>query len=478
MPADYDLVVLGGSLEGRIAAITAVSYGARVALVEPPGLFEQRQQKRYLLRALQQLAKGALQQDVIRCFKPGVESGRQWNWQRILEWSAIASSTQDPALSPAAMSASGIDVILEMPERLSRQLAVTSQSRKLTTRGVLAAFGTIPLSISIGNETTLSSPTGIEPLLSAFKLPESVTILGDSAEAVMWAEALSALSAQVELVSEQFLRYEDWDVRRLVRSQLIASGVKITSPSEFSQKPNADCLLLFGGSQPALVLPGSVHHSTRGKDRQQGETYLASNNRLQTSHPRVFACGSLLSGFPMNEAVAIAEAKTAVRNALFLPTRQMRYGKIPEGYGRFARVGLTPRFAREGRAPKRGVHAVSPEENRSYGAPEDWQVWAASSPNSTDLSRMTPWPLYCKLICYDGRLQSIHLLGEGADELIQPLASAIGKPVGSIMNYCSGSDELVGLVWEAVRRSQQSKWQPEHWRRDWAENWFNWRRNA
>ena len=180
----------------------------------------------------------------------------------------------------------------------------------------------------------------------------------------------------------------------------------------------------------------------------------------------------------MNEGVAIAEAKTAVRNALFLPTRQMRYGKIPEGYGRLARVGLTPRFAREGRAPKRGVHAVSPEENRGYGAPEDWQVWTASSPNSTDLSRMTPWPLYCKLVCYDGRLQSIHLLGEGAGELIQPLAGAIGKSVGSLMDYCLEADELAGLVWEAVRRSQQSKWQPKHWRRDWAENWFNWRRNV
>ena len=468
MPVDYDLVVLGGSLEGRMAAITAVGYGARVALIEPPGLFEQRQQKHYLLIALQQLAKGALQQDVTRCFSRDAKAGRQWDWSRILEWSAIASSTQDPALFPAAMSTSGIDVILEMPERLSHQLVVTSQSRKLRARGVLAAFGTVP--VPIKNEATLSLPTGIEPLLSASELPELVTILGNSAEAVMWAEALCALGSQVRLVSEQFLRYEDWDVKRLVRSQLIASGIKVISPSELSQNPDDGCLLRFGRSQPALVLPGFVHYSTQETDWQPGETYLISNNRLQTSHPRVFACGSLLSGFPMSETVAIAEAQTAVRNALFLPTRQMRYGKIPEGYGRLARVGLTPRFAREGRAPKRS--------DRGYGAPEDWQVWTASSPNSIDLGQTTPWPLYCKLICYDGRLQSIHLLGEGASELIQPLASAIGKPIDSVVSCLPETDGLVGLVWEAVRRSQQSKWQPNQWRRDWAENWFNWRRNT
>ncbi len=476
MPSNYDLVVLGGSLEGRIAAITAVNYGARVALVEPLGLFDQRQKKRYLLQALQQLAKGALQQEVVQCFKSGVSVGQNWDWRRILEWSAIAANTQNPELSPAVMNANGIDVILEMPERLSAQLVVTTESRKLKARGILAAFGTVPLPLH--NDSTLPSSTGIDSLLSASKLPESITIWGDSAEAVMWAEALGVMGVLVTLVSERFLRYEDWDVRALVRSQLITSGIKIISPAEFLQHPNISCSLRFGRSQPALVLPDFVHSLTRPKDWQAGETCLASNDRLQTSHPRVFACGSLLSGFPMHETVAIAEAKTAVRNALFFPTRQMRYGKIPEGYGRFARVGLTPRFAREGRAPRRGDRAVSPEENRGYGSPEDWQVWMASSPNSTDLSRTTPWPSYCKLICYDGRLQSIHLLGEGASELIQPLAATIGRPIGSIVNCLPETDGLVGLVWDAVRRSQQYKRQPGHWQRNWAENWFNWRRNT
>ena len=57
MPADYDLVILGGGLEGRIAAMTAVGYGARVALVEPPGLFDDGQQQRFFLQGLRQLAK-------------------------------------------------------------------------------------------------------------------------------------------------------------------------------------------------------------------------------------------------------------------------------------------------------------------------------------------------------------------------------------------------------------------------------------
>ncbi|MEO1636936.1 MAG: hypothetical protein AAFS04_17855 [Cyanobacteria bacterium J06631_9] len=107
MPVDYDLVILGGTLEGRIAA-RAVGYGARVALVEPPGLFAQRQQASYLLCALQQQADGQRQQAVSSLFYQSAfpRAERQFasqslgnaalslNWEAVLEWSRIASETQ------------------------------------------------------------------------------------------------------------------------------------------------------------------------------------------------------------------------------------------------------------------------------------------------------------------------------------------------------------------------------------------------
>ncbi len=503
MAADYDLLVLGGSLEGRIAAITAVNYGARVALVEPPGLFEQRQQKRYLLQALQQLGEGHQRQGVVQWFQQGATTlpnslEANWDWQAVLEWSAIASATQNPSLSPAAMNVSGIDVVMEMPERLSRQLVVTTATRRLKARGILAAFGTVPLPIW-GDDRLSSSPTGIDPLLRASALPEEITVWGDSGEAVMWAEALCLMGSRVRLVSDRFLRFEDADVRRLVRSSLggaspsplITIGVSIIPSSDVLKKTNvnrqalADSSLLLGQGQPALVLPDFIHAPTQERsyaDHQgHGKTYLLSNERLQTSHPRVFACGSLISGFPMSEAIAKAEAQVAVRNALFLPTRKMRYRTIPESYHRFARVGLTPRFAREGLPLSEGDPPLEGLRHRGYGNDFDaWAVWTASSPNSTDLSRTNPLPSFCKLICYEGRLQSVHLLGDGAGELIKPMAAMIGKPVTSLMSVVDCSPMVGGLadlVKVAVGRSKESQWQPGHWRRDWAENWFNWRRN-
>ena len=484
MAADYDLVILGGTLEGRIAAITAVSYGARVALVEPPGLFDQRQQKRYLLQALQQLGEGHQRKGVVQWFQQGATTlpsslKANWDWQAVLKWSAIASTTQNPSLSPAAMNLSGIDVVMEMPERLSRQLVVTTATRRMKARGILAAFGTVPLPVLEGDRLS-PSPTGIDPLLKAFALPEEITVWGDSGEAVMWAEALCLMGSRVRLVSNRFLRFEDADVRRLVRSQLMTIGVSIIPSSDLSKvdkRALANSSLLLGQGQPALVLPEFIHAPTRERSyadhQRHSKTYLLSNERLQTSHPRVFACGSLISGFPMSDSIAKAEAQIAVRNALFLPTRKMRYRAIPESYYRFARVGLTPRFARKG--------LPLSEAERGYGNDFDaWAVWTASSPNSTDLSRTNPLPFFCKLICYEGRLQSVHLLGDGADELIKPMAVMIGKPIKSLIGVIDCSPVVGGLadlVKVVVGRSQQSHWQPSHWRRDWAENWFNWQRN-
>ena len=87
---------------------------------------------------------------------------------------------------------------------------------------------------------------------------------------------------------------------------------------------------------------------------------------------------------------------------------------------------------------------------------DGWSVWTASSPNSTDLMRMDPSPSYCKLICYEGKLQSIHLIGDGADELIVPLAAMIGKPVSAIAHLIKelAADDLMDLVAAAAKKGR------------------------
>lgn len=477
MSVDYDVVVLGGSIEGRIAATSAVRYGARVALVEPPGLFEQRQQKRYLLRALQHLSRIKQGQQVAQWFAQNASPESEWDWPSVLQWSAVAAKTQDPELSLAVMNASGVDVVSEMPERLSHKLVVTTATRRLTARGIVAAFGTVPSPIFSEANPQTPFVTGIDPLLNAKSLPESLAIWGHSPEAVMWAQLLSLAGVKVQLIGEAFLPYEDWDMSRLLRSQLIAMGINILTPADIppgSIDRLLNSSLHFGPGQPALTLPDFIYRSRDAATDYQQRTeaaYLYSNKRVQTQYPRIFVCGSLTDGFPMHEAMAVAQARLAIQNALFLPTARRRHTIVSEDYDRFGRVGQAPKFAIEGRAP-RG------DERFHFGSANDWQVWTASSSNSASLSQVSPGPLYCKLICYEKRLQSIHLVGEGAGELLAgPMAGMIGRPIKFVQSQLPGTGGLVDVVGEAVRRSQHSKWQPGQWRRDWAENWFNWRRS-
>ena len=444
MAADYDLVILGGTVAGRLAAMMAAGYGARVALVEPPGLFEQRQQAYFMLQGLQQLAESRHRRQVsswLRSSNPWQTTIEAENWSALVSWSAIAAETQFEAISPAVMSTSGVDVVLERPVSLSRHLLVTTAQRKLRARSVLLAFGMVPVDLAA--------------LLMADTLPQALYILGGDALAVLWAIALADLGVRVTLMATDFLPGEDEDIQRLVRSQLITAGVALTHMDREDMNQVKEGVVI-APRQLALDLPHFVYCRS---GRQSG---IRVNCRLQTSHPRIFACGSVLGGSP-DFALAEYEAKTAVQNALFIPYRQVNYDAVAVGHHHFARVGLSQAQAQQ-----------------RYGSAA--RGWTASSANSADLSRLSPLPNYCKLVSVHSRLVGIHLFGRGAGLLIQPLAAMIGQPVGrldQLQAFSAGgiAHDLTDLVSLAGRSAERSRWQMGHWRRDWAENWFNWRRS-
>ncbi|PZO21318.1 MAG: hypothetical protein DCF25_05095 [Leptolyngbya foveolarum] len=430
MSSDYDLVVLGGGLEGRIAAITAVGYGARVALVEPPGLFDNGQRQRFLLSGLQQLAQVRQRQAVGEWFGDKTSIGAL-DWPALIAWSRIAAESAAARLSVGMMSASGVDVVLERPERLSRHMVVTTGRRRLSARGVLAAYGRVPFAM---------------PLLKAAALPESADVVGGSILAIAWAEALAVMGVEVRLIAARVLPGADEDVRRLVRSQLIAAGIEITTIASGDR-----VTLNVDPGEPALTLPDFA------SDPLTKSPYLRVNRKLQTAHLRLFACGSAMAG-STNMRLAEYEARIAVKNALFSPNRSVDYRAVVQGNERYARVGLT-----------------EAEAMRRYGVVV--QVQTASNAGSADLSRVAPLPMYCKLVLVGDRLAGVHLLGEGAEGLACLLSKWMGKPMADLDDGSLSGQGLVWLVFECVWRSRQSRWQVGHWRRDWAENWFNWRRS-
>lgn len=462
MAVDYDLVILGGTVEGRLAAMQAANYGARVALIEQPGLFRANQQQTYLLYALQQLGQGQPRQAVGKWFGLAAELSpddhTQLEWAAVLEWSAIAAETQSTNLSTEVMSRRGVDVVMEVPERLTRQLVVTTASRQLRSCSVLAAFGLAP-------EATQS-------LMNAQRLPPSVLILGGDARCVEWAQALSAFGVAVNVHTEALLPSWDSSIRKLVRSQLIAKGIQLLNPAD---KPAANdsgdseikvaCTLAFNTESPALSLPRFVGRTATVNERSQAP-WLSVNNRLQSTHPRVFACGPLLGG-SVDQGIANYEAKLAVKNALYLPTHQVDRRTVSQATHQFAKIGLS-----ETEAQKRYSPSYSPSMVKS---------WHASSASSTDLSTPNPLAKSCKLVCFNHYLVGIHLFGSGAEEIAPLCTTAIGQPIyklSELMSHTASAQSLSSLIYSAASKASQQHWQAGRWRRDWSENWFNWRRSS
>ena len=136
-------------------------------------------------------------------------------------------------------------------------------------------------------------------------------------------------------------------------------------------------------------------------------------------------------------------------------------------YARFAKVVKTPKFAKEGRDP----------------IASGYKVLSASHSNSADLSCERPRLSYCKIICKNNRVQSIHLLAEGAEEVVSAFASKIGRPITELLSAAESVtgvpvvESAAALVRRAAWEGVCDRWQPTHWRRDLAENWFNWRRS-
>jgi pyruvate/2-oxoglutarate dehydrogenase complex dihydrolipoamide dehydrogenase (E3) component len=87
---------------------------------------------------------------------------------------------------------------------------------------------------------------------------------------------------------------------------------------------------------------------------------------------------------------------------------------------------------------------------------------------------------FCKLIAHrNGRLLGVHGIGPDANEWVQTLSLLMAQktPWWAIADAPTLPYSLTDLLRQATQQWQRDRWQPGRWRRDWAENWCNWRRS-
>jgi pyruvate/2-oxoglutarate dehydrogenase complex dihydrolipoamide dehydrogenase (E3) component len=221
----------------------------------------------------------------------------------------------------------------------------------------------------------------------------------------------------------------------------------------------ADRLLIGTSPRPALADLNLPAVGLRLKNQA-----ILVNRYLQTRHPYIYACGAVLGGDCL-PVVARHEAAVAVDNALFWNRRTTRYDQLPYTLltqPEFCRVGMTIAQAQQRYGPK----AVN-----SYDAVLDGNRKAQALGNTTG---------FCRLVTHRrGHLLGAHLVGLQASEWGQVLAIARQHrfTLQDLAQLPTLPQTLTDLVRQAAAPWERDRWQPGQWRRDWAENWFNWRRS-
>ena len=465
---DYDLVILGGSLTGRYAALLGSQMQGRIALVEPEktghsGLFS--------------MALSLPKLELIPLW-----GGSDIRRKPIKPWVDLVRNNCEEIYSHQRLGAGGVDVIVGEGEFIkSPRLGFKVNNRILRSRNYLLAPASTPkihpieglLSTGFITPQTLDLFLEKLPNLSEI-IPQRLAIIGGDPKGIELAQYFARLGLEVIMITPatQILAQEDPDAVQLIQCQLEAEGVKILTQTPIIQvKKIADKKWIQAGNtaievDEILVAYGSqtdvesLNLSLVGVEFKGNHLWV--NQKLQTTNPRIYGCGQILGGYPF-EHIAQYEAQIALKNSLYWPKFQVDYQSIPWAIfsdPQLAQVGLT-----ETQAKRRYGTQVIVEQQ-----PLKMIAQAQISGETTG---------FCKLVgLANGKLLGATVVGSHASELIHTLALAIRQGVNlktlaefpPIFPTFSEVYHQSAIAWIDQRRCQNRVLF------NWTENLFHWRR--
>ena len=419
-----------------------------------------------------------------RATRSRLQSPTSYPWK----YAAAAIDRLDLQTNPAVLAAMGVDIIFGMGEFCRRpQLAFNVSNRYLRARNYLIATGSIshyPLIPGIQDAGYVVLDRLSE--VAEREIPLRWAIVGAEAIGVELAQILAKLGCQVTLIVEtaQILPYENLDTANLIQAQLEADGVRIylettvtnvSTEDRFRKAEATPTKLLAIGIESIAVdeifiaLPDRLlleSFNLVGVGVEYTEKGISIDNKLQTSHRQIYACGSVcgnvLGGYH-SQSLTQYEAKIAVKNAL--SRRQTKidyrsYNNLPWA------VYTDPPLARVGMT-----------------------LTTATNSNRRDLIILTKYLKTCtQAILHDinsgicrivvtraGQIMGAELVGEHAPELIQILAIAIQQKlkIADLTTFPCLSPSYTEFIyqtaqeWYTHRRNQphKSSWLESSWER-------------
>lgn len=347
MKLKYDVIVIGGTLEGIKGAKYAAKLGARVGLILDVD---------YNLESAEKYLFYQLQNELL--------STAYFHHRRdiLAEIKNLITQKYLPELE--ALEVDIINLPYELTLHKNRVSLKTNQDTLTANTYLLATTFMSSYSTIEGMETVgYLTPYDIFQKFDLSSLPDDIVIIGQDAIALNLATNLSQAQKKVTLLTEKssVLPQEEKEIAFLLQSQLEVLGVKIYTDCNISQVKIIDNRKWIQAGNKAIdtteiIITDSClskkidsHISILkkiGVNLNQGK--IVVNEKLQTYHPQIYACGNLLGGYSLAN-VAQLEAEIALKNALFLPVYSIDYRFIPYTINTnpiITRIGYTEAQAR------------------------------------------------------------------------------------------------------------------------------------
>ena len=456
MPDNYDLIAIGGGSGGLAAAIKAAGYGARVALIERGRLGGTCVNvgcvpKKLMWNAANLAHTLASADDYGFCIPE-----YRFDWG-LLTQRRDAYVKRLNNIYAERLQREGIDWI-QGDARFDGPHTVVAGEHRLQAAHCLIATGGAPLIPDIpGAECGINS----DGFFGLKTQPQQAVVVGGGYIAVELTGVLQALGADVTLVvrGERLLRGFDTMLSESLLMALEADGVRVLTSRQIDAVTRIDadhgmtsqnqpvCIRLNDGTaidrvDTLLWATGRQPLTTElGLDRvgiatNPNQTVIVDRYQ-QTTVKHIYAIGDVTGQFALTPVAIAAGRRLSDRLFGGQSDRHLRYENIPSvifSHPPIATIGLSEALARQQYGDRVKVYQTRFKP----------MIHAFSSaPQTTTMKLITIQP--------QERIIGCHIIGHGADEMMQGFAVAVGMGAtktdfdNTVAIHPTSSEELVTL---------------------------------